>query len=107
MAHKVKAKGLKPCPFCGREAQMYYSNDYESVFIHCKKWGNGCAGQSSTHIKEEDAIGQWNTRYDHEFNAIGEPLDDEAIRCLENFKKEMEEVVIPQIVQAVKQRQKR
>ena len=51
---------LKPCPFCGGEAEVY-ENEYENItlfMVACKNCGISTAGYDY----EEDAIKDWNRR---------------------------------------------
>ena len=49
-------KELKPCPFCGGEAELYYY--FGSVWVHC----TGCDKNFTIFDTEKDAIKAWNTR---------------------------------------------
>ncbi len=52
---------LKPCPFCGSEAELY--EDYTGFWVvQCKKCGMGtlCRKQQRSVIKE------WNRRIEHD-----------------------------------------
>lgn len=51
---------LKPCPFCGGEAESkeLWNRDYE---IECKK----CGARSGEYLKEKYAIENWNRRVDN------------------------------------------
>ena len=49
---------LKPCPFCGHTAEMFY-DEYESMWsVHCY----GCHGQGGRCDKEAEAAAAWNRR---------------------------------------------
>lgn len=50
---------LKPCPFCGRRAELRHDKDGFS-FILCAN--DGCYVQTDGHLNEESAIKNWNTR---------------------------------------------
>lgn len=49
-------KELKPCPFCGGEAELYYY--FGSVWVHCM----GCDKNFKIFDTAKDAIKAWNTR---------------------------------------------
>lgn len=51
------SEDLKPCPFCGGEARMYYSgvdNDWVATCNHCEIWFDG--------VSKEIVDKYWNTR---------------------------------------------
>jgi len=53
---------LKPCPFCGGEAELH--GDVYSAFIEC----NYCGASGGTHVSlsgnaKADAIKAWNKRH--------------------------------------------
>ena len=53
---------LKPCPFCGGEAQLRSQKIYggESYWVLCRK----CfSTQEPYHTKAVEAIAAWNRRY--------------------------------------------
>lgn len=50
---------LKPCPFCGGEAETIENNHYTDVWsVMCKN----CFAESDRYHTEESAIEAWNTR---------------------------------------------
>lgn len=59
---------LKPCPFCGGEAELVYSEpgheDRIWCIVRCKDWN--CPGEhlNEWYATDDDAIGKWNTRYE-------------------------------------------
>jgi len=53
---------IKPCPFCGGEAEVQYG-DFGEVFVACKN--NNCGGRLGTSIwftTYDKAVEVWNTR---------------------------------------------
>lgn len=63
------AEKLKPCPFCGGEAEVFEEKGGEVVSIACSKCGCGTAymsGASSTEKKIEIATQDWNRRANDE-----------------------------------------
>ena len=69
---------LKPCPFCGGEAQTYCV-DMWWVSHACD-----CLGKyvgTKEHQTETEAIAAWNARAEL---GSDEPPYDELLRCLEN-----------------------
>jgi Lar family restriction alleviation protein len=66
---------LKPCPFCGDEAELKYcgSNYYE---VDCR----GCGGSTGIQNSKEEAVALWNTRTcnhtDEEYDRLQELCDD-------------------------------
>ena len=53
---------LKPCPFCGGEAELLIvPGRVASWLVKCKK---GCCNQMP-HVSDHDAIEEWNTRWDN------------------------------------------
>ena len=48
---------LKPCPFCGGEADLHYLGQNVYV-VHCSK----CRAETDPYSGREDAIVAWNTR---------------------------------------------
>lgn len=59
---------LKPCPFCGEEAEII--SVYKQYAVTCK----GCDVVSASHDTQLDAINEWNKRIGHE--TYKEYLDD-------------------------------
>lgn len=53
---------LKPCPFCGGEAQLHVENDifFIAVVVRCKKCG--ISQPYPKYENDEDAISTWNRR---------------------------------------------
>lgn len=50
---------LKPCPFCGGEAETDYAHfDYNWFEVHC----NNCDAYVYDYNSEEKAIEKWNRR---------------------------------------------
>ena len=63
------AERLKPCPFCGSEAEVI-TNDEEISFTGgelmysvCCTW---CSGNSGWALTQEDAITAWDRRINHD-----------------------------------------
>ena len=55
---------LRPCPFCGRRAELRHNNDGFS-YIVCAN--DGCYVRTDGHLNDESAIEHWNRRdYDDE-----------------------------------------
>lgn len=50
---------LKPCPFCGRKAELRYTEEGFS-YIVCAN--DGCYVRTDGHLNEESAINHWNKR---------------------------------------------
>ena len=50
---------LKPCPFCGRRAELRHTKEGFS-YILCAN--DGCYARTDGHLNEESAIKHWNTR---------------------------------------------
>lgn len=49
---------LKPCPFCGCEAEV--TKWQEGWFVECK--AHRCGGTNGAHVTKKSAIEAWNTR---------------------------------------------
>ena len=49
---------LKPCPFCGGEAEI--TKWHEGYFVECK--AHHCGGTIGAYKTEEETIEAWNTR---------------------------------------------
>lgn len=70
---------LKPCPFCGGEAKLVYSEpgheDRIWCIVRCKDWN--CPGEhlNEWYATDDDAIGKWNTRYERTCRPIWKRLD--------------------------------
>lgn len=65
-------KELKPCPFCGGEAEIKNDLGNDCVYISCK-W---CHCNSRLSENQEEVIEAWNTR---------KPIDD-IVEQLEKLK---------------------
>ena len=61
---------LKPCPFCGGEAQIVGGAD-SGYAAYCPECIDGGHTEMGWYFTEADAIDSWNTRYD--------PIDDARI----------------------------
>ena len=65
-----KKHDLKPCPFCGMEVAMVYTQserdeiqcDPERYTIVCSWTENGCGATCGYHSTVSKAIKRWNTR---------------------------------------------
>lgn len=67
-------KAIKPCPFCGSEAELEHGSDHHGQWFNlgCSRhWGNvdpdrACVGgrlwYTETEKSEAEAIAAWNTR---------------------------------------------
>lgn len=58
---------LKPCPFCGGEAELHQSydmdtNEVDGWFVWCNNKECECAPETREHFTEAEAIVAWNTR---------------------------------------------
>jgi Lar family restriction alleviation protein len=63
---------LKPCPFCGGEAETAYAiNDYNRWGAYCKGCGASveAADWKGAPDTEKAAIAAWNRRYKEDANA--------------------------------------
>ena len=50
---------LKPCPFCGGEAELIENNRYTDIHsVMCKN----CYSESDRYNTKENAVKAWNTR---------------------------------------------
>ena len=49
---------LKPCPFCGGEAELYEDGIFSGAFVYCKK----CGTLKGYYLETEKAIEAWNRR---------------------------------------------
>lgn len=49
---------LKPCPFCGGEAEI--TKWHEGYFVECRE--QSCGGTIGAYKTEEETIEAWNTR---------------------------------------------
>ena len=59
---------LKPCPFCGGEAEqsITHTTHYDFYYIHCKQ----CKNQSGSCTDKSVVVNQWNTRHTPEGYAL-------------------------------------
>lgn len=57
---------LKPCPFCGGEAEIHPSNDWDAKFTGSTyfAWCDKCETRGDYYNTEAEAIVAWNTRAD-------------------------------------------
>ena len=53
---------LKPCPFCGRRAEIRHDKDGFS-YIVCAN--DGCYVSTDGHLNDEAAVEAWNRRIDN------------------------------------------
>lgn len=69
---------LKPCPFCGGEAELYqsYCGYYQ---IECHQ----CSARSCTAVEKESVISNWNTRSATERKSKTMTLDEAIEYCEE------------------------
>lgn len=51
---------LKPCPFCGGEAEILVSDIADRAVIYCR----GCDAQIQIKPNKQEAIEAWNKRAD-------------------------------------------
>lgn len=51
---------LKPCPFCGGKAKLYYSNACSTWSVRCEE--NGCCVTNLLELSKEQAVNLWNGR---------------------------------------------
>jgi Lar family restriction alleviation protein len=52
-----------PCPFCGKEPKIRYSDDAEEWVVYCPHYGEGCVAAPTAEGKTEaEALAAWNTR---------------------------------------------
>ena len=49
---------LKPCPFCGGEAEIFVSDITDRALVYCKC----CDAQIKMQQNEQEAIEAWNKR---------------------------------------------
>ncbi len=57
------SEAMKPCPFCGGEAEAIpYDGQYMRAFIVCKTCGASVAGSGFKRTAVEDAQANWNRR---------------------------------------------
>lgn len=55
---------LKPCPFCGGEAEVYLAARYEDKDYYHVRCTNDCVYTKKARHNENEAIEAWNTRYE-------------------------------------------
>lgn len=69
---------LKPCPFCGGEAELYqsYCGYYQ---IECHQ----CSARSCTAVEKESVISNWNMRSTTERKSKTMTLDEAIEHCKE------------------------
>jgi hypothetical protein len=65
----MSAPELKPCPFCGGEAEMIVPRDGKNPYVMCTQ--NYCTQP------HPDCVERWNTRAD-----LCDPLQDERVKEL-------------------------
>ena len=53
-------RDLKPCPFCGRQAELRYT---EEGFAYIVCANDGCYVRTDGHLNEDSAIRHWNKRF--------------------------------------------
>lgn len=60
----TSATELLPCPFCGGEAEIHPSNDWDAKFTGSTyfAWCDKCETRGDYYNTEADAIAAWNTR---------------------------------------------
>ena len=49
---------LKPCPFCGGEAEIFVSDITDRALVYCR----GCDAQIKMQQNEQEAVEAWNKR---------------------------------------------
>ena len=60
---------LKPCPFCGGEAELRHYEDFTKDFSSVYKFYvecNECEAQTKPIANVENAVSAWNTRCEKE-----------------------------------------
>ena len=93
-----ESKLLKPCPFCGGEAEIKNDLGNDCVYISCK-W---CHCNSRLSENQEEVIEAWNTRKPIE--DIVEQLDGLDIEDVYDYteKKYFEYVALHEAIEIVK-----
>lgn len=73
---------LKPCPFCGGEAEVHPSNDWDAKFIGATffVWCDRCESRGDYYNTEAEAIEAWNTRAER---TCRREVESEACICSE------------------------
>ena len=64
-AEKSNAKGLKPCPFCGGEAELLFFDHRTNAWVRCKHCEASTGIVSITkdeRFPRRKAIANWNRR---------------------------------------------
>ncbi len=58
---------LKPCPFCGGEAELYITKHIPSGFEYTPRCKNKscCGRQTKKYLVKETAVAMWNRRADN------------------------------------------
>ena len=54
---------LKPCPFCGRRAELRYTKE-GFAYVLCAN--DGCYARTDGCLNENEATGLWNRRVDND-----------------------------------------
>lgn len=77
---------LKPCPFCGGDAEVRHSVTcgYDSYWVECKDFQNCRGSVSPVTDVESVAVEAWNTRHVetcHDKNGFDESLGFECTVC--------------------------
>ena len=60
----MENRELKPCPFCGRQAEIRY----EDGFVHIVCANDGCYARTDGCANEQEAAKCWNRRANNENN---------------------------------------
>lgn len=71
---------LKPCPFCGGEAELWRANGERTAWVACM--GRCSILVSKEHKTDAEAIAAWNTRTAPDPAAIREAALREAAKAL-------------------------
>lgn len=60
-----RPKKIKPCPFCGGEAEVHTSYENPDVFnVRCTQ----CFARTGWHHTPENAVRAWNARWEPEMS---------------------------------------
>ena len=62
---RYEMEKLKPCPFCGGEAEMFFNNVTRDYSICCYDVYNDydcCGAEIASYIDEKELIEMWNQR---------------------------------------------